>query len=63
MSVIQHSADVRFDEPDTANVITKNGTNTLHGTAYDCMRNDALDAIGELNVPKPPLRHDQSAPR
>jgi hypothetical protein len=27
------------------------------------MRNDALDAIGELNVPKPPLRHDQSAPR
>ncbi len=59
VSVIQHGADVRFDEPATVNIITKSGTNAIHGTAYDYIRNDAFNAIGELNVPKPPLRQNQ----
>ncbi len=44
------------------NVITKSGTNSLHGTAYEFFRNDKLNAnpfkFG-ANIPKPKFRQNQ----
>jgi len=43
-------------------VVTKSGTNTLHGTAFEYLRNDALDAnnwfANSKGLPKPALRQN-----
>src|SRR5438309_6380353 len=44
------------------NIVTKSGTNTLHGTAAEYFRNDALDARNFFNLasqPKAPFHNNQ----
>ena len=48
------------------NIATKSGTNDFHGTAYEYLRNDALDAVPDFSPKdpvsgryKPVLRYDQ----
>jgi len=44
------------------NLITKGGSNTYHGTAFEFLRNDALNAedilLKNAGQPKPPLRYN-----
>ena len=40
------------------NAVTRSGTNTLTGSFYEFLRNDALDARGWNNDTKPPLRRN-----
>ena len=45
------------------NVVTKSGTNALHGSAYEFIRNDKLDAnpffFNQQSVPRQPLHFNQ----
>ena len=47
----------------TVNVITKSGTNAFHGSAFEFLRNDILDARNYFNAvstsAKPPFRQNQ----
>ncbi|HXP11970.1 MAG TPA: carboxypeptidase-like regulatory domain-containing protein [Acidobacteriaceae bacterium] len=43
----------------TINLITKSGSNEFHGSVYDFLRNDALDASNYFNPVKPELRRNQ----
>ena len=47
----------------TVNVITKSGTNAFHGSAFEFLRNDKLDARNYFNAvstsAKPPFRQNQ----
>jgi Carboxypeptidase regulatory-like domain/TonB dependent receptor len=47
----------------TVNLVTKSGTNNWHGSGWEYIRNDALDAneffINQSGVAKPPLRFNQ----
>ena len=41
------------------NAITRSGTNQFHGSAYEFLRNDALDARNFFDTAKPPFRRNQ----
>ncbi len=53
------SAEFGFTGGGIVNVVTKSGTNRIHGTAYHFLRNDKLDARNAFAVTKPPFRYNQ----
>ncbi len=58
-----YSAEYGFTSGGVINAVTKAGTNTFHGTAFDFLRNDKLDAANFFNnaagLKKSPLRQNQ----
>jgi hypothetical protein len=58
-----YSAEYGFTSGGVINAITKSGTNNFHGTAFEFLRNDKLDAANFFNnaggLPKNPLRQNQ----
>ena len=56
------SADQGRNSGATVNVITKSGSNDWHGSAYEFLRNDELDArnyFAPSTSPKPAFRQNQ----
>lgn len=43
----------------TVNIITKSGTNSIHGELFEFFRNDTLDARNFFDLQKPPYRQNQ----
>ena len=59
--IITHSANAEFGNAlgSTTNIITRSGTNHIHGTLWEFLRNDALDANNSFAQPKEPLKQNQ----
>ena len=56
-----YSAEITRSGGGVVDIITKSGTNQFHGTLYEFLRNDILDARGYFQggIPKPELRQNQ----
>ena len=58
MTVIANGADARYAQPSIVNIITRGGTNSFHGSAFDFLQNDDLNAqnysltgVGQVKTP------------
>ena len=59
--IITHSANAEFGGSlgSTTNIITRSGTNHLHGTLWEFLRNDAVDANNYFAQEQEPLKQNQ----
>lgn len=59
--IITHSANAEFGGAlgSTTNIITRSGTNQVHGTLWEFLRNDVLDANNYFAQTKEPLKQNQ----
>jgi hypothetical protein len=58
-----YSAEYGFTSGGVINAVTRSGSNTFHGSVFDFLRNDKLDAANFFNnangLPKQPLKQNQ----
>ena len=59
--IITHSANAEFGGAlgSTTNIVTRSGTNHVHGTVWEFLRNDVLDANNYFAQTKEPLKQNQ----
>jgi outer membrane receptor protein involved in Fe transport len=59
--IITHSANAEFGNAlgSTTNIITRSGTNHLHGTLWEFLRNDVFDATNYFAQTQEPLKQNQ----
>jgi hypothetical protein len=59
--IITHSANAEFGNAlgSTTNIITRSGTNQVHGTLWEFLRNDDLDANNYFAQKQEPLKQNQ----
>jgi len=55
----KYNAEYGFSGSAVVNVVTKSGTNEYHGSAFEYLRNDALNAKGFFATKKTPFRRNQ----
>jgi hypothetical protein len=58
VEIIRNSANARYDGANTLNAITKSGTETFHGRAYDYFQNNQMNARGWAAGPLGELRYN-----
>lgn len=54
-----NSAEYNFTLGGVINMVTKSGTNSIHGTLYEFLRNDDLDAKDFFALTKAPYKYNQ----
>src|SRR3984885_2176514 len=59
--ILTHTANAEFghNSGSTTNIITRSGSNTFHGAAWDFLRNDAMDAKSFFAQETEPLKRNQ----
>jgi hypothetical protein len=59
--ILTHNANAEFGNSlgSTTNIITRSGTNRIHGAAWEFLRNDALDATNFFATTTEPLKQNQ----
>src|SRR5271170_1991689 len=59
--IITHNANAEFGNAlgSTTNIVTRSGTNQIHGTLWEFLRNDDLDANNYFALTKEPLKQNQ----
>jgi hypothetical protein len=59
--ILTHNANAEFgrNTGSTTNIVTRGGTNSFHGAAWEFLRNDAMDAADYFSKSVQPLKQNQ----